>query len=69
MVSSFKQNCSHSFTYMQQQNWQFQHSYAQLPSDFFELQQPTPVQNPKVLLLNNALVKDLGVDYLLEDEQ
>jgi len=54
---------------MQQTTWNFDNSYTKLPSDFFEFQRPTPVQQPKILLLNKSLIHDLGIDYLLEDNE
>ncbi len=39
-----------------------EHSYAQLPQRFFTHVQPTPVSEPKLVLLNVALAEDLGLD-------
>jgi uncharacterized protein YdiU (UPF0061 family) len=39
-----------------------EHSYAQLPPPFFRQVQPTPVSEPKLVLLNVALAEDLGLD-------
>jgi uncharacterized protein YdiU (UPF0061 family) len=42
--------------------WNLEHSYAQLPQRFFTHVQPTPVSEPKLVLLNIALAEDLGLD-------
>jgi uncharacterized protein YdiU (UPF0061 family) len=39
-----------------------QHSYAALPSRFFARVSPTPVPDPKLVVLNHALVRELGLD-------
>jgi uncharacterized protein YdiU (UPF0061 family) len=40
----------------------FDNSYLTLPSVFYKRQAPTPVKNPKTVLLNSALAKSLGLD-------
>ena len=42
--------------------WHFNHSYTQLPKDFFVEQLPVKVSNPKLILLNEPLLKTLGLD-------
>ncbi|QDC45523.1 YdiU family protein [Candidatus Methylopumilus universalis] len=42
--------------------WQFNHSYTKLPMDFFVEQLPVKVSNPKLILLNEPLLKSLGLD-------
>ncbi|MFZ4586704.1 MAG: protein adenylyltransferase SelO, partial [Candidatus Methylopumilus universalis] len=42
--------------------WQFNHSYTKLPKDFFAEQLPVKVSNPKLILLNEPLLKSLGLD-------
>ena len=42
--------------------WQFNHSYTKLPTDFFAEQLPVKVSNPKLILLNEPLLKSLGLD-------
>ncbi len=46
----------------QKVDWHFDHSYIKLPKDFFVEQLPIEVQNPKLILLNEALLKYLGLD-------
>ena len=42
--------------------WHFNHSYTKLPKDFFVEQPPVKVSNPKLILLNEPLLKALGLD-------
>ena len=42
--------------------WHFNHSYTKLPKDFFVEQLPVKVSNPKLILLNEPLLKALGLD-------
>ena len=42
--------------------WHFDHSYINLPKDFFLEQLPIPVQSPKLILLNEPLLKSLGLN-------
>ena len=42
--------------------WHFNHSYTKLPKDFFVEQLPVKVSNPKLVLLNEPLLKSLGLD-------
>jgi uncharacterized protein YdiU (UPF0061 family) len=45
----------------------FQNSYAALPANFFARVAPTPVTSPRLIKLNRALAKDLGLDPDLLD--
>ena len=40
----------------------FDNSYARLPERFYARVQPTPVAGPKLIRLNEALARDLGID-------
>ncbi len=42
--------------------WNFDNSYACLPKSFFSFQTPTPVRNPKLVMLNEVLAISLGMD-------
>lgn len=42
--------------------WNFQNSYATLPTMFFTKVLPTPVVSPKIVVFNNALAISLGLD-------
>jgi len=46
----------------QKVGWHFDHSYIKLPKDFFVEQLPVKVQKPKLILLNEPLLKALGLD-------
>jgi uncharacterized protein YdiU (UPF0061 family) len=41
--------------------WHFDHSYLKLPKDFFVEQLPIKVSSPKLILLNEPLLKSLGL--------
>jgi uncharacterized protein YdiU (UPF0061 family) len=42
--------------------WNLDNSYARLPEKFFSSHNPTPVRAPKLIILNDALAKSLGLD-------
>jgi serine/tyrosine/threonine adenylyltransferase len=42
--------------------WSFDNSYARLPGQFFTLQEPSPVRAPGLVILNEGLAADLGLD-------
>ncbi|QQE72681.1 YdiU family protein [Brevibacillus composti] len=42
--------------------WDFDNSYARLPEFFFSKQDPTPVRSPKLVILNETLAADLGLN-------
>lgn len=42
--------------------WNLENSYAQLPEVFFTKIKPTPVQSPKLVLLNERLAESLGLN-------
>ena len=49
--------------------WHFDNSYARLPETMLSRLAPIPVQKPKLIILNHALSKDLGLDFsTLTDE-
>ncbi|WP_373493301.1 YdiU family protein [Aquiflexum sp.] len=43
--------------------WNLQHTYGKLPSGFFSYRQPIPVKDPKTVILNEDLCKELGLDF------
>lgn len=45
-------------------NWNWDHSYAQLPQSCFSLVDPTPVSQPKLFIFNDALAAELGLEGL-----
>src|SRR5690606_14932800 len=42
--------------------WRFDNSYARLPSLFFSRLKPEPVPSPALVILNEALAAELGLD-------
>lgn len=42
--------------------WEFDNSYTKLPQTFFTSQMPTPVNSPKLIILNEALAISLGLN-------
>jgi uncharacterized protein YdiU (UPF0061 family) len=50
--------------------WNFDHSYKQLPKTFYSNLSPTPVEAPALVIFNEDLSKDLGLDFSnLSDEE
>jgi serine/tyrosine/threonine adenylyltransferase len=43
-------------------HWNFDHSYARLPEQFFAQVDPVPVASPQMVLLNRAVAEELGLD-------
>ena len=44
-------------------NWNFDNSYSKLPNTFKENISPVSVKNPKLIILNEALASDLGLNF------
>ncbi len=42
--------------------WRFDHSYARLPQSFYTRIDPTPVKEPKLVVLNRSLAESLGLN-------
>ena len=42
--------------------WNFDNSYARLPAKLFARAEPVRVANPRPVLLNHALARDLGLN-------
>lgn len=42
--------------------WNFDNSYTRLPKTFYVQINPTPVKTPKLIILNEPLAKDLGLE-------
>ena len=47
--------------------WRLDHSYARLPAQFHLRVEPTPVREPKMVVLNRPLAESLGLDADLLD--
>ena len=43
--------------------WRFDNTYSRLPEYFLSNTTPTPVKSPELIILNNSLVKDLGLNF------
>ncbi|WP_158861407.1 protein adenylyltransferase SelO [Lunatibacter salilacus] len=48
--------------------WNLKHTYTSLPEKFYSLKAPVPVKEPKIVLLNKQLAKDLGLNFEGVDE-
>ena len=44
--------------------WHFDNTYSKLPEAFISNTSPTPVKTPKLIILNDSLVKKLGLNFL-----
>jgi len=49
--------------------WRLENSYAGLPEHFFTRINPTPVNEPQLLLFNIDLAKSLGIDLPADDKE
>ena len=43
--------------------WHFDNTYSKLPKSFLENIKPVPVKNPKLIILNKSLAKQLNLDF------
>ena len=49
--------------------WRFDNTYARLPEMMLSRLDPIPVKAPKLIIVNNALAKELGLDFsIIADE-
>ena len=48
--------------------WQLENSYADLPKQFYTRLNPTPVNNPKLIIFNKELSKELAIDLPDDNE-
>ncbi len=49
-------------------NWNLEQSYKELPKSFYSESLPQSVEDPRIVVYNNALAKTLGVDDLVKNE-
>lgn len=42
--------------------WKLEHTYQELPEIFYSKVDPTPVKAPEIAILNDSLIKDLGLN-------
>jgi uncharacterized protein YdiU (UPF0061 family) len=47
---------------VQPEGWRLDHSYARLPALFFEAVAPEPVRQPRLVIFNELLASELGLD-------
>ena len=43
--------------------WRFDNTYSKLPNYFLSNTIPTPVKSPELIILNDSLTKDLGLNF------
>ena len=43
--------------------WRFDNTYSKLPESFLSNTSPTPVKSPELIILNDSLVEDLGLNF------
>jgi uncharacterized protein YdiU (UPF0061 family) len=48
--------------YLYDAGWNFDNSYARLSESFYRLQDPTPVKAPKLVILNQSVAEQLGLN-------
>ena len=49
--------------------WNFDNTYSKLPKPFISNTLPTPVKTPELIILNNNLAEDLGLDFSSLDKK
>ena len=49
--------------------WHFDNTYAKLSNTFKEAIRPVPVKNPKLIVLNETLANELGLDFSKVDKE
>ena len=49
--------------------WSFFNSYNKLPSDFYSEVYPSPITDPELLIYNNSLATQLGLEYLTKEKE
>ncbi len=49
--------------------WRFDNTYSKLPDYFLSNTSPTPVKSPKLIILNDSLAKDLGLNFIDLDKK
>jgi uncharacterized protein YdiU (UPF0061 family) len=53
---------------MKKTSWQLENTYAELPDTFYNLQAPVAVKKPELVLFNESLAHDLGLDFLKKEK-
>ena len=57
-----KNKSNHTNENISDQGWNFDNSYTHLPNKFFTELQPTSVKSPRLIIFNNLLAKELGLN-------
>ncbi len=50
-------------------NWNFLNSYTKLPSDFYAEVKPSPISQPELLIYNESLANELGLNGLNNEKE
>ena len=48
--------------------WRFDNTYVKLPENMVSKQEPVPVKSPKIVILNENLATELGLNFINIDE-
>ena len=48
--------------------WRFDNTYVNLPENMVSKQEPVPVKSPKIVILNENLATELGLNFVNIDE-
>ena len=48
--------------------WRFDNTYVNLPENMVSKQEPVPVKSPKIVILNEDLATELGLNFVNIDE-
>ena len=49
--------------------WRFDNTYSKLPDSMMSKLSPIPVKKPELVILNNSLSKELGLDFSSTNEE
>ena len=49
--------------------WHFDNTYSKLPEPFISNTSPTPVKSPELIVLNDNLAKQLGLNFSLTNKK
>ncbi|SVD29314.1 uncharacterized protein METZ01_LOCUS382168, partial [marine metagenome] len=52
-----------SHSHIDKIGWRFDNTYAKLPNNMLSRLAPIPVKTPEVVVFNNSLSKEMGLDF------
>lgn len=52
-----------SHSHIDKIGWHFDNTYTKLPDNMFSRLAPIPVKTPEVVVFNNSLSKEMGLDF------